>query len=151
MAGLGLVRRELERRNQLAEKKFTAELPVDQAGVFPDPSESCALCELLFEQRGSVHGGSPRRPGCATGQEAAKAHQTGSEHGVIVAAPGVAGDDSAVEGRCGHIDAERLQRLAAPMAQRMIMGLSVLATLGLGLFPGPLTAWTQAIAAAMLN
>lgn len=42
-------------------------------------------------------------------------------------------------------------RLRLPLANAAVVAICVLATLGLGLFPGPVTAWTQAIAQAMLG
>ncbi len=47
--------------------------------------------------------------------------------------------------------AEDESRIRVPIAQKAILALSALATVGLGVFPGPLTAWTQAIAAAVLR
>ena len=41
-------------------------------------------------------------------------------------------------------------RIAVPRAHTFIMAVAVLATLGMGIFPSPITAWTQAVAAALL-
>ena len=47
--------------------------------------------------------------------------------------------------------AEDESRLRIPFAHGAIMAVSVLATLGMGVFPAPITAWTQAIAAAVIK
>jgi NADH-quinone oxidoreductase subunit N len=47
--------------------------------------------------------------------------------------------------------AEDDSRLRLPLANGIAMAISLLATIGMGVFPGPVSAWTQAIAAAMLK
>lgn len=42
-------------------------------------------------------------------------------------------------------------RIRVPFAHTAIMAISLLATLGMGIFPAPVTAWTQAIAASFLK
>lgn len=42
-------------------------------------------------------------------------------------------------------------RIRLPLAQKAIMALSVLVTVGMGVFPAPITAWTQAIAATVVK
>ena len=42
-------------------------------------------------------------------------------------------------------------RLRVPLAHKAIMAVSVLVTVGMGVFPGPITAWTQAIAGTVFK
>ncbi len=43
------------------------------------------------------------------------------------------------------------RHLRIPLAHGVVMAVSVLVTLGMGIFPSPVTAWTQAIAAAVVR
>jgi NADH-quinone oxidoreductase subunit N len=47
--------------------------------------------------------------------------------------------------------AEDESRLTVPFAHKAVMALSLLATLGLGIFPGPLSAWTHVVAASVFK
>jgi len=47
--------------------------------------------------------------------------------------------------------AEEEAPLRVPLAQGAVMAVSVLVTLGMGIFPSPFTAWTQAIASAVVR
>jgi len=47
--------------------------------------------------------------------------------------------------------AEDESRIKVPFAQKAVLGLSVLVTLAMGVFPGPVTAWTEAIAGSILK
>src|SRR5664280_3196000 len=98
VVGLGPVGWERHVGDQLAEEELAAERAVDEARVLADPPQSGPLRQLLLEQGGGVHGGTPRRSRLARGEEAPEADESSPDDAVVIGSAGVPGDSRPLGG-----------------------------------------------------